>query len=178
MKVIPAFIAGIFFSCQDQDPVIEIMGEENLPFQVSFDAEYVFTENTKIRNKLLAGKLEQFQNDSSYVKISNGLQLIIFNRAIKEEAILTSKNGWYNQDTKIMQARDSVVFKNMDNERLFTEKLVWVEDSGTVYTDFPVQIIRDNDTIWGDGMTSNQDFTNYSIVNPRGSIFVEEDNTE
>lgn len=168
-------MTGIFFSCQDEDPVKEIISEENLPFQTSIEAEYIFTENTKLRNKLKAGKLEQFQSDSSYVIISEGLELTIFNKAVQKEAVLTSKKGWYNQDTKVMQATDSVVFKNMDDERLLSEKLVWLEDSGKVYTDLSVQIIRSNDTIWGDGMTSNQDFTNYAILNPRGSIFVEEE---
>lgn len=173
--IILVILAGIFFSCQEEDPVREIISEQDLPFQTSIDAEYIFTENTKIRNKLKAGKLEQFQTDSAYIIISHGLELTIYNRAIKKEAILTSKNGWYNQDERVMEARDSVIFENMEGERLFTEKLIWFEDSNTVYTDLSVQIIRQNDTIWGDGLTSNQDFTNYSILNPRGSIFVEED---
>ncbi|NND77267.1 MAG: LPS export ABC transporter periplasmic protein LptC [Flavobacteriales bacterium] len=167
-------MAGIFFSCQESDPVAELISEENLPFQTTYNGEYVFTEDTKIRNVLQAGKMEHFTKDSSYIKITDGLKLEIYNRAEVKEAVLTSKNGWYDQNANVMSALDSVVFNNMEGEMMFTEELIWQEDSGLIYSDKPVMIVRIQDTIWGDGMNSNENFSNYSIINPRGSIFVED----
>ena len=91
-----------------------------------------------------------------------------------KEAVLTSLNGWFDQEANLMSAHDSVVFNNMKGERMYTEKLIWEQDSNRIYTDLPVMIVRTLDTIWGDGMTSNENFSNYSIINPRGSIFVED----
>lgn len=167
-------MAGIFFSCQERDPVAEFMSDEDLPFQVSYDGVYTLTENTKVRNVIEAGKLEHYTKDSSYIKITKGLKLEIYNRSEVREAVLTSINGWFDQEANIMSAEDSVIFDNMDGERMFTEKLIWEQDSNKIYTDLPVMIVRTQDTIWGDGMTSNENFSNYSIINPRGSIFVED----
>ena len=167
-------MAGIFFSCHKPNPVAELMAEENLPFQTTYEGKYTFTEDTKLRNIIEAGKMEQFTKDSSYINFSEGLKLEIFNRGEEKEAELTSNKGWYNEKSQIMWAEDSVEFKNNDGEVLKTEKLIWDEKKELIYTDLPVQILRENDTLWGDGIQSNENFTNYSIKNPRGSIFVEE----
>ena len=167
-------MAGIFFSCQENDPVADLLSEQDLPFQVSYNGEYIFTEDTKVRNVIEAGKLEHYTKDSSYIKISEGLKLEIYNRSEVKEAVLTSLNGWFDQEANLMSAHDSVVFNNMKGERMYTEKLIWEQDSNRIYTDLPVMIVRTLDTIWGDGMTSNENFSNYSIINPRGSIFVED----
>lgn len=167
-------MTGIFFSCHKPNEVARLIQEENLPFQTTYDGEYVFTENAKVRNIIQAGKLEHFTKDSSYILISLGLELEIFNRGEQKEGILTAKKGTYYEKSKIMWAEDSVEFRNLEGEVLKTEKLIWDEEREEIYTDLPVQILRQNDTLWGDGMTSNESFTNYSILNPRGSIFVKE----
>ena len=48
-------MAGIFFSCQENDPVADLLSEQDLPFQVSYNGEYIFTEDTKVRNVIEAG---------------------------------------------------------------------------------------------------------------------------
>ena len=169
-------MAGIFFSCRDKETVSDFIADENLPFQTTFNGIYTFTEDTKVRNIIHAGKLEHFTNDSSYIVLSKGLKLEIYNRSEIKEGELTSIRGIYNEKSRMMWAEDSVEFKNVEGEVLKTEKLIWDEKQSKIYTDLPVQILRSNDTLWGDGMISNENFTNYSIKNPRGSIFVDEPN--
>jgi len=167
-------MAGIFFSCHKPNEISELIAEENLPFQTTYNGEYTFTEDTKLRNIIQAGKIDHYTKDSSYIDFSQGLKLEIFNRSENKEAELTSKNGWYNEKSQIMWAQDSVEFRNTEGEILKTEKLIWDQKQALIYTNLPVQILRQNDTLWGDGIQSNENFTNYSIKNPRGSIFVEE----
>lgn len=173
-SILVILLAGIFFSCHKPNEISELMAEEDLPFQTTYNGKYTFTEDTKLRNTIEAGKMEHYTKDSSYINFSEGLKLEIFNRSEYKEAELTSRKGWYNEKSQIMWAEDSVEFRNNEGEILKTEKLIWDERKELIYTDLPVQILRQNDTLWGDGIQSNENFTNYSIKNPRGSIFVEE----
>ncbi len=178
MKASAILLAGAFFSCTDNslEEVLEFSQDEEIPARSTIDVHYTLTDSGKVKNTLAAGKLDQYQTaDTAYSIISDGFELVFFDDLGQYDGMLTAKNGTINGKTTIMVARDSVVFKNKMDETLRTEELTWYKDSAQVITDKFVTIERADVTIYGKGLTSNQNFTEYSINNVTGSFYL---NTE
>jgi LPS export ABC transporter protein LptC len=167
----------MFFSCTNEiKDVMEIINQNNLPVQTTYDAIYWFSDSAIVRNRLAAGILERFTGDTNYTYLSEGVELLFFNPDGTTDAILTSRNAVIWREQGIMEARDSVRFVNVEGERLFTERLVWNRDSNKVYTRSHVTIERANDIIYGKGLESNHNFTRYRIIEVSGVFYIEDEN--
>lgn len=149
------------------------------PMRSSTNVTYTYTDSGKVKNVLFATNLDQFQDgDSSYSKISNGFSLTFYTPEGEFDGKLTAQNGYIGNDNSIMIARDSVVFINQANEKLNTEELIWRQDSATVTTDKFVTIEQEDIVIYGKGLWSNQNFTNYVIKEVTGSFYLKENEDE
>lgn len=173
-----ALAVGVFVSCKpnEMDKVLEFSTYEVPPSRSTRDVTYTFTNLGKVTNTLQAGKVEQYQlTDSSYSIISEGFVLTFFDDNEEFDGRLTARNGYIKGDQSLMIARDSVIFKNKENETLYTEELIWYQDSAMVYTDKFVTIEKKDAIIYGKGLISNQNFTNYTITEPTGIINIEDE---
>lgn len=74
-----------------------------------------------------------------------------------------------------MEAKDNVVVINDKGERLNTEHLVWDKKTGKITSDVFVEITTENEVIMGEGLVSNQSFTEYKILKTRGIINIDND---
>jgi LPS export ABC transporter protein LptC len=177
--LIPAAIAaGILFSCQTNDlEEVLIYGDGELyPMRTTIGVTYLYTDSGRVKNQLETGKMEQFQvADSAYSLLSDGFALTFFTSSEEFDGKLTAKNGFIKGDNSVMIARDSVVFVNSIGETLHTEELTWVQDSAKVFTDKFVTIEKADGVIYGKGLISDQNFTNYVIKEPSGIIYISED---
>ena len=73
-----------------------------------------------------------------------------------------------------MEAKDGVVVINEKGEKLNTEHLVWDKKTEKITSDVFVKITTDSEVLMGEGLISNQDFTEYRILKPRGIINLDE----
>jgi LPS export ABC transporter protein LptC len=172
---------GVLFSCTSNklDEVMAFDEGELQPMRSSTNVTYTYTDSGKVKNVLVATNLDQFQDgDSSYSKISNGFSLTFYTPDGEFDGKLTAQNGYIGNDNSIMIARDSVVFINQANEKLNTEELIWRQDSATVTTDKFVTIEQEDIVIYGKGLWSNQNFTNYVIKEVTGSFYLKENEDE
>jgi LPS export ABC transporter protein LptC len=176
----PAVIAaGLFFSCESNEieEVLEYSDLENAPSRVTYGVTYTFTDSGKVSNILNAGKVRRFEvEDSTYSLISQGFELIFFDKTGEVDGRLTAINGYVKGDNSLMIARDSVVFVNKLDEELLTEELTWRQDSGKVFTDKFVTIKREDIILYGKGLVSDENFTNYVIKQPSGELYLNEEN--
>lgn len=152
---------------------------ELLPARSSTNVTYTFTDSGRVKNVLHATNLDQFEDgDSSYSHLSNGFSLTFYTDEGDFDGQLTAQNGYISGDNSIMIARDSVVFVNQSDEKLNTEELIWRQDSATVTTDKFVTIEQKDVVIYGKGLWSNQNFTNYVIKEVTGSFYLKENEDE
>jgi hypothetical protein len=161
-------------SCKNDIELVQEVGQENIwPFQTVYSGEYVFTDSALVRNVLRAGKLEQFANDTNYVQVSDGVELDIYNRSENIAARLISLRGLFIEGEGRMEAFDDVIFSNPKGDSLFTQHLIWFSDSGLVITPGEVRILRsDGLEIEGTGLRAKDDFSRYTILEPKGDIAI------
>ena len=71
---------------------------------------------------------------------------------------------------KKMEAKDDVVVVNDKGETLNTEHLIWDMQKEEIRSDVFVKITTPQQVLMGEGLISNQDFSDYKILKPRGVI--------
>lgn len=105
-----------------------------------------------------------------YTEMKNGLKVIFYDDSLNIKSTLTAKYGKYFETTGNVLVRDSVVVYNDKHEQLNTEELIWNEKSRLFFTEKFVKITTPTQVIYGDGMESNQNFSDYKITNIKGII--------
>jgi LPS export ABC transporter protein LptC len=89
--------------------------------------------------------------------------------------MLTSNYAIDSTYANKMEAHEDVVVVNEKGERLNTEKLYWDRNTEQITSDVFVKITTEDQVIQGTGLISNQDFTEYRILNITGIINIDND---
>ena len=161
------------------EEVKEFTESIELPARSTQNVVFTYTDSARTKNVLEAAKVEQFvYEDSTFSKISEGFTLTFFDAKGHVDGVLSAPNALIFNRNSRMIARDSVVFKNADDETLKTEELIWIQDSAIVYTDKFVTIERSSGVIYGKGLRSNENFTNYQIQQTAGEFYLEDGEQE
>jgi len=179
-KPVVIFMAiGLFFSCRNEIAEIKaITDSNNYPVQTTFNAEYLFSENGVLKNKLVAGKMERYveEKDTSRTIVSDGFVLYVYNKDGDVTATMSAENGIFYPDHNILEAMDSVKLVSEKNEVLESQSLIWLQDSDKVYTDDLVKITTKQGVIYGKkGLVSNSDFTKYRLIEATGEFNIKEE---
>lgn len=158
------------------DEVMEYSPNEELPARSTSEVLFTYTDSARVKNTLLAKKVDQYvYEDSTFSKISGGFTLTFFDSKGNVDGKLTAQNALIFNNNSKMVARDSVVFVNDARETLKTEELIWLQDSAIVYTDKFVTIERSTGVIYGKGLVANENFTNYEIQQTAGEFYLDDE---
>ena len=133
-------------------------------------AELLHTVNGKIKVKIVADKIERFQNQQPGLIFSEKIEVYFYNDSSELQSTLIANDASIDDDTKIMLAQNNVVLTSSDDKKLETEELVWDEKQEKIYTDKKVKITTGKEVIYGEGFMSNPDFSQYSITKIHGTF--------
>lgn len=148
------------------------------PDRITTSAEYYYSDSGRVRNRLRAGRVEEFLADQhEHTDMSDGVELTFFDANGRPGSTLSAERGRIDPKRHRMQVEERVVFTNARGERLETEELIWSQDSDRVFTDRPVRITRAQDIIYGQGLDANEDLSHYTIRRITGTIFVNADDS-
>lgn len=128
-----------------------------------------------IKAKTLVGYKREGQN---IVRMPNGIMAYFYNRDGEQESFLTAEKGISYQDQKIIEVTQNVEVVNAEGEKLNTEKLVWDQKTEKIHTDKFVRITTATEVLTGIGMEARQDFSQWTILKPRGQISVQSDTSQ
>ena len=169
MRTILFFL--VFLSCKNDPKVVqEFISEQELPIEQIKEAELIQTENGNIKVKIVANTINRFQNSHPELIFSNNLVVTFYTDSSKIQSILKAEDASIDEQKRIMIASNNVMLESED-KKLETEELVWDEVSNKIYTEKKVKITTGTEVIFGEGFTSNPDFTEYSIVKIYGSLY-------
>lgn len=168
-------ITSFFWSSCKNDikKVNAITDKSILDAERAEDVTLFYSKLGKTKAKLSAKIFQQVHTAKPpYINIKNGLRVEFFDDNMNTTSVLTAKSGRYFEEQGNVLVRDSVEIKNQKNEVLRTEELIWSEKLQKFFTEKFVTITTPTQVIYGDGMEANQDFSIYKVLNPRGTILV------
>ena len=138
------------------------------------DVTILYSHNGRTEARLFTRELVRNTGaNPPYTDMKNGLQVDFFDDSTRIKNTLNARYArWYEQAGNIL-IRDSVRVRNDKGETLETDELVWNQSIKQFYTDKPVRIKTATQTILGQGLEANQDFSWYRIRQITGSVRVQ-----
>ena len=143
---------------------------KNLPTETMKKAELIYTEQGKVKVKIIAQKIERFTQPSPTISFSEGVMVYFYNDSSIVSSTLTAQKAIIDDKKQQMKAEINVELTNQKEEKLNTEQLIWDEKTNLIYTEKLVKITSKNEVIFGEGFESTPNFSTYKITNVRGSI--------
>ena len=167
------FLVIVLFSCKNSiEEVKEIGNMEELPVREVYHVTYLRSVRGNVQHRLFTPLLKEYKNKNIYFPKGFSIQMLDSNLTVTAD--LQAKYGEILNDEKKMIARDSVIFVNIKGEELFTEELIWQQDSGRIYTNKFVKIKKPEVVILGKGLESNEDFSKYVLKDISGEYYIDD----
>ena len=150
------------------------MASPNAPVETGIDEQILYSDSAHVKVRLLTPLLLHFVKDTSYIEFPKGLHAYFFNDSGKTTTELKANYGIRYESVSRMEVKNNVELTNVKGEKLTTQHLTWDEQRKLIYTNDFVKIVTAREIIYGDGLESNQDFSQYNIKHPKGSLKVDE----
>ena len=165
------FFSVVLIACTNDPKLVqEFVSDKEQAIEQIKGAELLHTENGKIKVRIVAGKIERFQNKQPQLVFTEYLEVYFYNDSSQLQSTLKADDASIDEETKIMLAQNNVELISSDDKKLETEELIWDEQQNKIYTDKKVKITTGKEVIYGEGFTSNPDFTAYSITKIHGTF--------
>ena len=175
------FIAPVWFGivgiltitgCSNTDQEIKELEEYTGPIQESQNIEIIHSDSARIVLRLKAPTQIVLQSlDQEYPE---GVDIVIYNRK-GDQTTIKADRGYYQKNGNTYRVEGNVRLENTRRKQTMnTEELIWTPNDKKVRTDRFVTIVTEEEIIKGEGLVADQDFSSYRILNPTGSISIED----
>lgn len=143
------------------------------PLREAEKVELFYSENDRVKVKMLADLLYEFENgDQEFPK---GIYMEFYDEFGQLESTLKANHAYYFKKEGHWRGRGNVELKSLaKKEQLNTEELFYKPQTKKIYTDKFVTIRLQGDVLYGEGLTANSDLTEYVIQKPSGDMEVKE----
>lgn len=170
-------LVGVLFACTNKDQVLESLDfGEIKPINVGKDLEIIYSTKGNVVFQLNTPLLNKYlTEDVEYSEMPKGVEVKIFDTAMRVTTKLTSNYAIDSTLVDKMEAKGDVVVINDKGEKLNTEHLVWNKKTEEITSDVKVIITTADQILKGEGLISNQDFSEYRILKPTGTFNIDND---
>ena len=170
MRFLLYFLFGLFISCSNDETIIKnFIYDSNLPFEEMKEVSILQTQNGKKKIELFAKNIHRYLNNDIEILLKDSINIVFYDDSSKVLSVLKSDNAIIDKHN-IMKVYDNVILNNNNDKVLKCKELIWDEKKNIIYTKKNVEIITNKETIYGEGFTSNPDFSEYTITNITGSV--------
>ena len=140
------------------------------------DIEVIFSDSGHLQARVTGPSVKRYEGEVVWLEFPEGFRAEMFDSAQRMESTITADYGKRMESSGIMEAKGNVVVRNeFKNEQLNTDVLIWNEMKHTIHTEAPVKITTPGKVLYGTGLESNETFTSYRILQPRGEMKMEDD---
>ena len=165
------FFLVVLISCTNDPKLVqEFISDKQQPIEQIKGAELLHTENGKVKVRLVANRIERFQEIQPALIFPDHLEVYFYNDSSQLQSTLMADYASIDEEKKIMLAQNNVILISSDDKKVETTELVWDENKNKIYTDKKVKITTGKEVIYGEGFTSTPDFKQYSITKIHGTF--------
>lgn len=168
-------IGWVLVSCENDIEKIKKFSNEQLPAVTIEGYEMLYSDSTVIRRKLQTPEMIIHNDEKDpYTEFPQGVIITQYDNLMNVTSYITSQYAKYFEADQRWEAKNNVVAINQKGDTLKTEYLVWDQKKARIFSDQFVKIIqKDNQVSTGTSFESNEDFSEYSIKNLKGQIYVD-----
>ena len=174
-----AFVALLCSCTNDLEQINALTSELDLPNQSGRDIEVEYTDSARTLLLFKAPVMRRYlkKEGGPQYEFPEGIDVLFYDKMEVPESKVTSKYAIYHEDSKIWEARDSVVAINLKTlEELNTEQLFWNMNKKQIYTEVFTKISTADGIFYGEkGFESNQEFTHYKLKGSSGTVNVKDE---
>jgi len=154
------------------DKVNLITAKDKTPLGTEQNAVFSYTDSGRVKFKITAPLLERYGGDDPQQIATKGINVDFYDDSNHMNGHISANYAIRHEKTGLMEGDNNVVVVNKKGEKLNTEQLFWSQGKHLIYTNKYVQIKTASEIIYGDGLESNEDFTDYKITNIRGTVML------
>ncbi|MBN2745854.1 MAG: LPS export ABC transporter periplasmic protein LptC [Bacteroidales bacterium] len=170
-STIPIFFGIVLFSCENDISVVQALQiDETLPIETSYNITSEIVDSGKVKIKIISPQVDRFEGELEYVEMKKGIDVQFFDSIGKVSSSLKANYAKNIPTDHIIIAKYNVIATNQNGEKLYTEELVWDQNTKKIYSNVAVKVVSPDKVILGDGMIADENFENWVIKNPRGDI--------
>ena len=160
-----------FFSCSTNNPSQNIEEYEGPIIEIK-DLNTFFSDSAQVKFKLKSEIYQVFESgEEQYPK---GLYMDIYSEDTVSASFKANYVIKFEKENYFLATGNVVLFNYNTSDELRTEELLWYPNEEKFTSDKFVTIKTGSELHTGEGMVSNQDFSNYEILKPSGIIEVDE----
>jgi LPS export ABC transporter protein LptC len=165
----------MFAGCKNSiEDITSFTEMDDLPIETRKEVKMYYSQNGEVAALLTAPLMERYANEEEYTIMNQGIYVETYDSSMNVTSSIKADYGKNLPKSGLMEAKGNVRVVNEKGEVLNTEELFWDSKDGTIYTEKYVKITTKDEIIEGDGLISNQDFSEYRIKKIRGIISLED----
>lgn len=154
----------------DLDTIQRVTYDPKAPEEVAKDLRVFYNDSGCARVEIIASLAETYSKPEMLTKLKDGLRVNFFSSDGKIVSTLTALYGEVNFTSGEMVVKDSVQLYNFaKKQRLLTEVLHWDQRDSVIYTNSNVVVRSPAGNLYGAGIKTKQDFSDYVFLKPRGN---------
>lgn len=170
---LPLLFVLCYSSCSNSmEDVNSIVSRTNVNIEHGKEVQINYSDKGVVRIQASGPTVTRYNTQKPYLEFSDGIKILFYSPEHVVESTLTARYATAIENSRSMTARDSVVVINNKGEILNTDELIWDEDKKIIYSNSFVKITTEDEIIYGQGMTANENFTDYVIKRITGKIKV------
>ncbi|MCC7299190.1 MAG: LPS export ABC transporter periplasmic protein LptC [Bacteroidia bacterium] len=136
------------------------------------DVTIEYTDSGLLRAKVLSPLMIGMKKAvNPYIEMPKGIKVNFYNPQGAVESYLTAEYAISFTEKKKIIVRRNVEVLNVKGDTMLTEELIWNQKTGRITTDKFVRIKTKTQIISGEGMESDQSFSDWEIRKVTGTIY-------
>lgn len=171
-----AFLLFLFsfllISCKDDKDINKMVPYDGPIMEVN-NVETLYSDSAQIRVRLTAPKQLVMENED--LKYPKGIYIEFYDEKGAISSTLRANSGVYNKTKNMHTVTGNVIIvDSVKAQTMNTEELNWEPAKKKIHTDKFVTIQTPKEILKGEGLTANQDFSDWRILKPTGVFPVPE----
>lgn len=166
-------------ACQNDAALVQrISFESDAPTESTKNLVLTYAEAGYARVKIHAALAETYRSNTQLTKIKDSLKVYFYNEKGVITSTLSARYGELNYTTGAFMVKDSVrLYNHKKKQTLETETLFWNQKDSSIYSKTAVIVRSPKGKLFGKGIRTKQDFSNYVILEPVGSWQIDKNQT-
>ena len=155
---------------------IERFSRQNPPDQEIKAARIHRSEQGRLQVEIDAPLITRYTKPAARTIYPRGVDLRFYDESRRVKTSIHANKAVSYDDRNIMKGSDSVVVIDYSNgDTIYLEDIVWRDDEDIIFSNHPVRSVNGNRVTYGDGFSSDEQFTDLRIRRQRGVIEFNDD---